>query len=149
MKKFRYRLEPILKIKSHTEKQRQKDHAHALQNVYKQLDVLMEIDGERNRAFDFNRDRAVGKLSVQTLQATSRYLGKLKMDALKGKEVLSGLEKEAERKRVALVEASRDKKVYEKLKEKKKTQFLVENESLENKTLDEIATQSFCFRHHK
>ncbi len=147
MKKFRYRLEPILKIKSHTEKQRQKDHAAALQQVYRQKEHLAAIDNERSRTFDFQRTRLEGRIHTHQLLAASRYLVRLKRDTMSGSELLKGLEREAERKRQQLVQASRERKIYEKLRERQEAKFNQEVELHDRKTLDELAVVTFVHRH--
>ena len=146
MKKFRYRLEPILKIRSHTEKQRQKEHAVALQQVYRQKEQLSEIDRERERTFEFQRSRLQGPFRTHQLLAGSRYLVRLKRDTMTGGELLKGLEREAERKRLQLVEASKQRKIYEKLRERQETKFNQEVEQHERKTLDELAVTTFVHR---
>jgi len=146
MKKFRYRLEPLLKVKSHIEKQRQKEHAVALQQVFNQKDRLAELSEERDRTFSFQRSHAQGPVRVHQLLATSRYIVKLKRDAMMGAEMLKALETEAERKRELLVEASRERKIYEKLKEKQQTKFNGEIDEHDRKTLDEMAVVTFAHR---
>ncbi|PWB67861.1 flagellar export protein FliJ [candidate division GN15 bacterium] len=149
MKKFRYRLEPILKIRSHVEKQRQKDHATALQQVYRQKEQLAAIDQERARTFAFQRAKLEGRIHTQQLLSASRYLVRLKRDTMTGSELLKGLEREAERKRQLLVQASRERKIYEKLRERQETKFNQEVEQHDRKTLDELAVVTFVHRHRR
>lgn len=145
MKKFTYRLEPVLKIKSHLEKERQKEHAVALQQVMLQQEKLAGIEAERQQTFDCQREHLVGKIQPQQLLSASRYLVKLKRDTVTGSELLRGLEREAEVRRQRLIEATKQKKIYEKHKERKKTQLLQEIEDHEKKALDEIAVISFSY----
>lgn len=149
MKKFRYRLEPVLKIRSHVEKQRQKEHATALQQVLVQKEKLAAIEGERNATADYHRGKLVGQLRTSELLAASRYLVKLKRDTITGSELLRGLEREAEIRRQRLVEATKQKKIHEKLKERKQKQFNEDIELQEKKQLDEIAVNSFRFSHRQ
>jgi len=149
MKKFRYRLEPILKIRSHAEKQRQKEHAAALQQVYRQQEHLSEIDKEKERTFEFQRTRLQGSIRTHQLLAASRYLVRLKRDTMTGTELLKGLERETERKRQLLVQASRERKIYEKLRERQETKFNQEVEQHERKALDELAVVTFVHRRRR
>ena len=149
MKKFRYRLEPILKIRSHVEKQRQKDHASALQQVYRQKEHLSEIDKEKTRTFEFQRTRLQGPIRTHQLLAASRYLVRLKRDTMTGTELLKGLERETERKRQLLVQASRERKIYEKLRERRQTKFNNDVEQQERKALDELAVVTFVHRRRR
>ena len=149
MKKFKYRLEPILKIKSHAEKQRQKEHAAALQQVYRQKEQLSAIDTERDRTFAFQRIKLQGSIQTQQLLAASRYLVRLKRDTMTGTELLKGLERESERKRQLLVQAAKERKVYEKLRERRQAKFNQDVELQERKMLDELAVVTFVHRHRR
>ena len=149
MKKFKYRLEPILKIKSHAEKQRQKEHAATLQQVNRQKEQLSEIDAERENTFAFQRTRLQGPIQTQQLLAASRYLVRLKRDTMTGTELLRGLERESERKRKLLVQAAKERKIYEKLRERRQAKFNQEVESQDRKALDELAVVTFVHRHRR
>lgn len=143
MKRFRYRMESLLKIKRHRERERQKEHAEALQKVFDQQEQLRRIDDSRSTMLDRQRDRQVGNLSLTYLQLCSRYLVKLKRDTLVGRETLRAYEVEAEKRRQRLVKASQERQMYEKLKERQKERFYKDADRRENKENDEIALNSF------
>jgi len=143
MKKFKYRLEALLKVKEHLERERQKDHGEAVRKVMRQRDQLTDIEKKRLTTYDEQRDVLIGKMSVAEMLVYSRYLMKLKRDQLVGKQLLQALDHEAEEKRIKLVEASREKKVFEKLKERQQKKFNKEVHRLETKEDDETAVVSF------
>lgn len=147
MKRFRYRLEPVLKIKEHREKERQKEHAAAIQQVINQQAALEQIEARKQQTLEQERPHLTGSLKPQLLMSASRYLVKLKRDTLLGKELLRGLETEAERRRQRLVEAAREKKTYEKHKDQLERRFAESMEQKEAKMLDEIAIIRFAYRH--
>ncbi len=147
MKKFKYRLEPILNVKSHVEKERQKEHSVAVEKVMSQKDHLAQLDTNRESILERQRIRLSGRLSIAELLICSRYLLKLKRDSLAGVGLLRGLEKEAEAQHQALIKASRERQIYEKLKEKQLARFLKEVERLESKETDEIAANNQRRRH--
>ena len=136
MKRYKYRLEPMLKLKAHKEKEKQREHAETVQKVQEQKDKLVRIDEERGETLKHQRQSLVGSMSLAELLICSRYLMKLKKDTLTGRELLRGLEKEADKRREKLVEASKERKIYEKLKEKQIAKFTKEVERLENKAVD-------------
>ena len=142
MKKFRYRLEGLLKVKEHIEKERQKEHAAALKRVRDQEGHLVGIDRHREATYQDQRARQMGSLNVAEMLIYSRYLVKLKKDTLANKEVLRALNGEAGKSRTALLKASREKKIYEKLKEKQHQKYLDEVRRLETKETDEIGIQA-------
>ncbi len=146
MKRYRYRLEPVLKIKAHLEKLRQKEHALAMQQVMSQQARLEEIETEKLSTIEQERGLLSGPLRPQLLMSATRYLVKLKRDAIMGRELLHGLESEAEKRRLRLVEAARERKTYEKHKEKLQKRFVESVEQKEAKQLDELAIIRFNFR---
>jgi len=143
MKKFKFRLAALLKMKEHMERECQKEHGSALRKVVQQKNELTRLDGCRISEMDRQRGRLTGRLSVAEMLVYSRYLVKLKQDRVTGQEMLAVLEKDAEKKRVKLVEASREKKTYEKLKERWKEQHDLANRRAEAKEDDETAITSF------
>ena len=147
MKRFSYRLEPLLKVKAHREKEKQRDLAEALQHVYAQKDKLGEIDTQREQTVSHQRRSLTGTLILRELLVCSRYLTRLKKDAVTGQELLRGYERTADEKREKLVEATKEKKIYEKLKEKQQDDFMKSVEDAERKENDEVAGN--CYRRKK
>ena len=139
MKKFKYRLQALLKVKEHIEKERQKDHAVALQKVYHQTDELDRIDNSRMESQSAQRSQMTQNISVAEMLVYSRYLARLKREQLAGNELLHLLEGEAEEKRTELVIASKDRRVLEKLKEKQSAKHHAEIDQALTKENDEIA----------
>ncbi len=142
-KKFKFRLDPLLKLRKHREKERQKEHAVAVGKVQHQKHLNGGLDTSRVETLNYQRSRLHGRLSVAEALICSRYVMKLKGERLAGTEVLHALQKEAERKRAKLVVAARDRKIFEKLREKKQSRHRQEIEKLEQKALDEVATAPF------
>jgi flagellar FliJ protein len=142
-KKFKFRLDPLLKLRENREKERQREHAEAAEKVLNQKQHLEQVDRSKLQTLDHQRNRLAGQISVAEALIYSRYLMKLRKDRLTGTELLRGLEKEAERRRARLVEAARERKTFELLKEKQKLRHLTELEKGEQKDLDEVATTGF------
>ncbi len=143
MKKFKYRLESLLKIKEHIEKEKQKALAHAMGKVSEQQNSLDSIDKDRVGTLDGQRSTLSGRISLAEALVYSRYLLKLKRDSFQGGELLSVLENKAEDRRVELVGASRERQIYDKLKEKLKERHISDLKEAERKQVDEMATTHF------
>lgn len=142
-KRFKFRFEPLLKIREYREKERQKEHAAAVQEVLGQKQALKTLDLRRQDTLDHQRQKLVGQFSIAEALVCSRYLVRLKRQRLSGSSLLHGLEKEAEKKRLKLVAAARDRKIYELLKEKQQTRHRQELDKLDQKQLDEVAVTAF------
>jgi flagellar FliJ protein len=149
VKKFRFRLEPLKKIKEHVEKQRQREHADAIHRVNAQQARLADLEQSRLSVMHHQREKQMTTPTVSPMELLtySRYYLKLKRETLAGLELLRGLETEAEAKRHKLVDASRERKIYEKLKERQNAKFNQSTEMILNKDNDEIASNTFRYRH--
>ena len=148
MKKFKYRLEALLKVKEHIERERQKEHAGALHRVNGQKDSLGQLDDGRKGTLKGQRQQMVGRLSVAKMLVYSRYLVKIKKDQLAGEQLLEALEGEAETKRQDLVEASKQRRIQEKLRERLKEKHNKDGRLAMAKSDDEIAINNFRRRQH-
>lgn len=142
-KKFKFRLRPLLKLREHREKERQKEHAAAVGEVKKQKSHIDSIDTDRIGTFDCQRRRLTGSLSVAEALVCSRYLVKLKRERMAGVELLHALEKGTEQKRQELVIAARERKTFELLREKQKLRHDQGIEKQDQKELDEVAIGLF------
>jgi len=142
-KKFKYRFEPMLKVKEHREKERQRELAEALGKVQDQKAALMKMDTRRLTTMEQHRSKLVGRVSMAEALVCSRYLLRLKRERVAGSELLRGMEREAEKRRQKLVEAARERKVYELLKDKQQTRHRLDIEKDEQKDLNEVATNNF------
>ena len=143
MKKFKYRLETYLKVKEHIEKQKQKDLATTTHKVMQQKNILKKITDQKSTTIEKKRKNCEGKISVLEMLIYSRFFLKLKKDNVAGLEVLRALNKTQEKKRLALLEASKDKKIYEKLKERDQEKFNKEIQEILQKESDEIGLNVF------
>ncbi|MCK4460857.1 MAG: flagellar export protein FliJ [candidate division Zixibacteria bacterium] len=144
MKKFKYRLQALLKVKEHIERERQKEHATALQKVHHQSNELDRLDRSRDSSLSQQRGQMKENLLVAEMLIYSRYLARLKRERLAGTELLKALEEEKEKKRTDLVEAAKERRVLEKLKERQLAKHTAEVEQVLTKEGDEIAVT--CYR---
>jgi len=146
MKKFRFRLDPILRLKEHEEKEKQKAHAAALGQVNAQDEKLNVIRRERAGKQSILREQLEGPLNIRNLTAYNRYFVKLNRDELTGKEMLRAFKKNAEEKRQNLVEATKQRRKYEKLRERYQERHHKETNLVEQKEQDEIAAQIIQYK---
>ncbi len=147
MKKFNFRLEKLLQLKAHIEKEKQKILSQATQKVVDQERTLTEIGSSRKNVQKEQRSFLLGSINTNMMTVFSRYYLKLKKNELVGREMLGALRKDQEAKRQELVIATRAKKIYEKLKERKQEEFNSEYQQQLQKEQDEIA--SLMLQHDK
>ncbi len=139
--KFRFSLEPVLRVREHKEKVQQQKLAEK-QRIKKVLsekkskvaDELEQFLGEKDNAsaFDIRKLRN----AYAHLEHSHQMIGKLERDMDKADEAVN-------RERDKLVKAHRDTHILEKVKEREHCTFRDEVDRVERKQMDEIAAQFF------
>ena len=64
MKKFKYRFEPLLKVKTEIEKQKQKEFAQVKQKVNSQTQEIQQVDKNFDNSLNKQRQIQKNKISV-------------------------------------------------------------------------------------
>ena len=146
MKKFKYRFEPLLKVKSEIEKQKQKEFAQVKQKVNNQTQKIKQTDKNFNNSLDRQRQEQTNKISVAEMLVYGRYFVKLKKENITNNEMLRALNMELEKKRKSLVESTTEKKKYEKLKENLLIRYKSDFTKAETKENDETASNNYSLK---
>ena len=146
MKKFKYRFEPLLKVKSEIEKQKQKEFAQVKQKVNSQTQKIQQVDKNFDNSLNKQRQVQKNKISVAEMLVYGRYFVKLKRENITNNEILKALDADLEKKRKSLVESTTEKKKYEKLKENLLVRHKSDFTKAETKDNDEIASNNYSFR---
>jgi flagellar FliJ protein len=142
LKRFRFRLEKILRYKNQIENRKKQilsERNNELNNEKASLDRLFE----RNNSYQARYGSLFrGKLNILGLMFSRRYLDKLYQDIGQQRQVVKKSEKKVNEAKLQLQAAMRDRKKYEKLKERKKLDYDYEAGREERKELDEIASKA-------
>lgn len=142
MAKFRFRLATLQKLREiHRDELRSKlaEAVQAQQILEEQFaQVVTEIAN-----LESMRRKAVtnSTINVDSLLEAQRYQGVLTMQQAKMREQMRLLAAEVERRREAVVEADRQVKVLEKLRERKLKEHHEQKQRAETKVLDEVAAR--------
>lgn len=142
MRQFRFRLQRLLKLKAYTEQEWEIKLGRATAEC---LQVEQQIDEALNSmASAFKKAHPAGQvLDMGYLSSTQLYMDRLggKVEQLEDELVV----KEAARRDVqaGYLEASRERKVLDKLKERREQEFYKNERDEELKELDDINNSSF------
>jgi len=141
LKQFRFRLEKILKYKNQVEdrkKQFLSERNHLLNMEINHLNRLSDrCVSYQDRYFSLFK----GKMNIFRLLATRRYLDKLTDEISRQKNKVRESQKRVDRAKIDLQAAMRDRKKYDKLKEKRKKEYDYEAGRDERKEFDEIGSR--------
>lgn len=145
MKKFKFKLEPVLRVRRHEEKQQQQAYARVLQQK-KSLEEERQQTLDQLHAFNERRNAGVGggggQRTVHMRQALA-YVEQQHQQLWDLDRRINEVEKELEKERKKLIEANKKVKVMENLESKERMRFLEHVEHLEEKALNEISIQRY------
>lgn len=141
MPTFNFRLKTLLRLRIAERDERRADLAKALraEAVLREQERLLQ--GEQATLAERGRQlKAPGAANVDALLQTHRYELVLSAQARQLTTQMTQVTGEIERRRLALVEADRQVRVLEKLRERQSAAHRVREERLETKRLDEQAS---------
>lgn len=142
-KKFKFRLESVLKYRKILEDGKKREFAVANRAVEEQRLKAIELEEERVEVIESIRHMRVGggneKLHMASMMDAMRIVGGIEMGIVSANDETKRLEKEVEEKRLAFVESQRDKKAIEILREKREISYHKELDAENQKDLDELS----------
>lgn len=140
MKKFNFKLQPVLKYREHLENLARQEYVKAQMdvNAAKEMIVLMEQEYEIT-ADNIEQQTSKG-ISAMLFRQYNDYLDSLENDIVLKRKEHEQLKKVVAVKHQALTKKSVEKKVIERLKEKKKSEYVEEFQVEEQKRADDISS---------
>jgi flagellar FliJ protein len=140
MKKFKFNLETLLKVRRSREDIAKRNFAAAASAEAAQKARIASLDAETARTREFLRSISSGTIKVEKILTAQRFLSGQAMRRMSAVERLADLHAVTESKRGALIEARRGRRAVEILKEKHYKRYLLEADREEQKTLDEMVS---------
>ncbi len=140
MSEYIYKMEKVLEYRSHLEKKKVEEYARVNIRLGEERDRLSELQEEYDGKGK-NQEKGLHEMRMQFL-----YKEKLKQDMSFQQARIVVTENKVEDARGFLIEARKDRKIMEILKEKDKTQYLFEESQKEQKELDDISIMKYASR---
>lgn len=139
MGNYKFSMEKILDWRSDTEEEKKKKLAEIQREQLQQEDLLHDLIQENIKI----KNESLSTTRIDILRRQNLYKVMLDERIVQQKNLLDKTEKALEAARIELMEAHKDKKVMEKLKEKEYSFVMEQEKSEEQKQLDEMATFSY------
>ena len=142
MPRFLFNLQGVLRQRKLVEDQRQRDLAE-VQRVYFAMEVELKAMGDQVRAAseDLRQNHLIGRISVDYLAAHRRFTLAMQRKALDHAAKMAEVKKRVDAARSALVEAAKQRKILDKLKERRQADWQADQNRRESTTTDEVAQQ--------
>lgn len=143
MAKFKFKLETVLKVKIRVEELRQKEFRLAEIQRDQAHRQLLQRQAEVTQTLDNFREDLKRRIDVREAVNYDRFLRWQNKQVELAAAHLEQCERQVTEARNKLIEASKERQILEKLKEKAYETYQLEEQRLENKFLDELGTGSF------
>ena len=139
MKKFRYALEPLLKIRKFQEKQEFSKYGRILGEINKHTQKIMETRELKADFTNLERKKMMeGYFNLSDKNLSGQYYDNLSKVIIHAEKEIESRKEETETLRKIAEKARQRRKILEILKEKKYNEFELELKKMEFKDLDEF-----------
>ena len=144
MKQFEFRLQKVMETTRAREELQKKELAMALAELDRNETQLEQmLDHLEQEVEQFAGRRKKGSMKVSTLVQYASYTDNLLSEIDRQRRDIEKLARLADEQRDKLIEITRDKKILEKLKEKRFAEYRRKLRQVEQKFMDEISSRSF------
>lgn len=133
MKRFSFRLEPVLEYRSGREEKAIQEQSRARKKYVEQLDKLENICHKLKGALEAE----TGSITAEECLFRSLYIDRLKGDRVSQEKEVAVALRELEKKRQKMIDARRDRLALQKLKDKQYGQYVKDMERAETKAIDD------------
>lgn len=143
-RRFQFRLQTVLEYKQKREEEEQRELGRLLEILGREQSRLEGLKHlQQARQEELAEKSAAGRLDVGELQRYHEYEKRIEKEIAAQAIRVQQAEMDVEEQRQRLLEAAKEKKIYEKLKEKHHDVYIAETEAEERKLLDDLATSKF------
>ena len=147
MKGFRFRLEPVLSLREQREESLQSRLAESTRALERDVARLQQIDREIQRQMvHLAETYGGGALDLDEISRDNSYLHSLEQQRAHQKAVIAERTGQVEADRAAVLQASKEKKTLEKLRENMLGAFSQQVDRRENGATEEIASVRHLLR---
>lgn len=144
MKKFGFRLEAVLNLKTQMEDNAKNNLARSARELECQKECLEELKNLNEATIGSLNNEIDNGIPVYRIKDYNSYFSLMKNKIINQKENVNIAQKDVDINREVLVRAVQERKILDKLKEKKYQEYLKEQNKSEQQLIDEL--NSFKFK---
>ncbi len=143
MKKFAFRLESVLNLKTQMEDNAKNNLARATKELENQKEYLKDLRNVNNKSMNSLTEEVDEGIPVYRVQIYNNYLSLMKEKIANQKEKVNVAERNVDKNREHLIKAMQERKVLDKLKEKKYDEYAKDQLKEEQLGIDELNSYNF------
>ncbi|GHV43061.1 hypothetical protein FACS189490_13020 [Clostridia bacterium] len=140
MAKFIFRLQSFLSLKEKLEEQKKLEYGRAAAKFEREKQKLSALEAERDTVLREFSEKVKSKILPDEFARYNSYINVMKDRIIAQKQEVAKAAKEAEAKRLVLVEAMRERKSIQTLKDKDFEEYKEEEKHAEARVVDEIVS---------
>ncbi len=149
MRQFVYRFHRVLEIKERMEDVRKAALGEVVSVLNREEATLRDLQATRQKYVRSGIVQAETPVNASLLDLQSAYLQRLKRECAEKYEEIEQVEKVVEEKRKNLMEATKERRVFELLKEQREEVYKREQKRQERRLLDDVGTQLYLRRRNE
>ena len=146
MPRFDFRLERFLNVKEQIEDQKEMEYATALRQVEEEKARLKELEESKERTVQDLRKSVSKKIAPIEIRRYNNSIERLKIMIAQQIERLETAKLIAEDKRLELVEAMKERKAIEIVKESAYEEYVTKEDRVTRRTTDELTSYKYATR---
>lgn len=136
-------MESLLNLKLSLENKKKEELGHAITLLKLEKDKLFQLENKRNNVIDLYKKGSKDKIFVLELKNYNNYLLFIKKTIEEQLLIIKKAEINVEQKREEFINATKERKILDKLKEKHYENYLYEVKQEEQKIVDEIVSYNY------
>lgn len=140
---FKFRLESFLGIKEKIEEQKKLEYGKALKKLDEERAYLESLETKKKDVIDNMRKSINSGIRANELKRYNNFVDYIKLRIEEQENVVRKAEIYAEQKRIELVDAMKERKMLEVLKENDRVEYNKEQLLKEQKIVDEIVSYQY------
>ncbi|MCD7898063.1 MAG: flagellar export protein FliJ [Planctomycetaceae bacterium] len=141
-RRFRFNLDAVLRYREIMEDERRREYLEAKKLVDEERVKQEELQQERSAVLDEIVQALEREVSVQAVMASYSTIGRLDAAVEESRCREKQLEEEVEKRRLAMIGAHQETSIMENLKERRREEFIREQDKIEQALLDDLSIQA-------
>ncbi|MCL2047623.1 MAG: flagellar export protein FliJ [Defluviitaleaceae bacterium] len=144
MPRFNFRLQQYLNVKEQIEEQKEFEYAKAIRILEEEKQALADLRSRRDEAVEKLRKAVSHAISPFEVRRYNNNIERMKQQIKTQKERVAAAEAYVEQKRQELIQAMKERKALEIVKDNAREEFLKEVDIQERKQVDELVSFKYA-----
>jgi len=144
MAKFVYRLQSYLNLKEQVEELKKNEYGYALRRLEEERQKKLQLETEQETLVEIFKNSLLVAIKPADIRRFNNRIELLKVWIVEQEERVKQAEQEAEEKRLALVEAMKDRKALETVRERNYEDYKLEEKRSEQVVVDGIVSYQYA-----